>query len=257
MRSLIRHLRREYKAIPVPWESLAGVVRPGPRHLMVVIAAPGVGKSALSLSWALRSKPALFFSWDTDLRTQGLRIIASLKDRTIREVEQDLPREIPWLESQDLPVRFVEQYMDIDEMEEVIRAEREYWGQPPALTVIDNLRNLVREESVESFSGTLTQLQKIARRQDTAVMVLHHVKRGPSANGDVRPRTSDGLYAGERDAEFVLGLWREHDRFFISVLKNRLGPDGQDVRLEADLERMRFTEPSPVQLYADRLRRVT
>jgi hypothetical protein len=95
--------------------------------------------------------------------------------------------------------------MRIQDINDLVLAETEYWGQTPGLVVVDNVANLVDEMSYEKFRSAFIGLQKVARLRGTVVVALHHVKRDSSSG---RLSLHSGSYAGEQESEVVLGLWR-------------------------------------------------
>src|SRR3990167_5107362 len=72
--------------VPVPWASLSGIIHPLRGNLIIVLGAPGIGKSALELNWLLLTMqmPGLMLSLDTDLVTQGLRTASTLSQEPMR-----------------------------------------------------------------------------------------------------------------------------------------------------------------------------
>lgn len=238
-------------SVKVPWESLGGSVHPLRGQLCIVLAEPGVGKSAFSLNWAAKlGGPSVILSLDTDLGTQAVRL-ASLSAQVPMSIVQESPA--TWADYLDRRTRNVRMYdftMDPTDLKDVVEAETEYWGAPPALTVVDNLGNIVRDGSYEEYRKAFAELHRVARRYDTFVLALHHVRRS-STNG-APPTMSSGLYSGEQEAEIVLGLYadpREPGVLNVSVLKNRSGisrPDGSlAVPLTFNRETLEVTDMTP------------
>lgn len=256
MRSLYRALLRADEFLPWPWDSLTELAKLRPGNLCIAQSAPGVGKSSLALVHALylaeeHGLPSLICSLDTDPRVQALRVLANLRSRRIAEIEEDLEENASWLEEHPNLVRWVWE-AKLSDLEEIIEAERVYLGRTPAMVVVDNAGDMVAEESPQGYVSLFRGLHRIARRFDTAILALHHLNRGRNpdrdiTSGRIAPYLGESLYGGEKEAELVLGLWRERaDQLSIGVLKNRTGEDDRwgklNVKLEADLSRAKIEE---------------
>jgi hypothetical protein len=235
---------------------------------MVVLAAAGVGKSALALAWAtMIGKPSLYVSLDTALVDHAIRILARETGLTVGEITDGHDDDLEgWVEKwyevlDDLPTRarFSDAAYTVRSVGELVRAETEYWGEPPALTIVDNLGDLLEEgESAAEYRRILLELKRIAVDNDTLVVALHHLRKRPAKSrsqddddegdeGTQPVHVGDALYESDKHAKFVLGLWRpQPDRMAVGVLKNRMGPASRNgslyVTLEANLERMRIEE---------------
>lgn len=262
MQALDRSLQWATSHVAVPWPGLGEIIQPGPGHLVMMLGAPGVGKSALSLYWGLNvGGPAVIVSQDTDLTTQAARTCAAFTGVSMETVKQDIPRWQSYLRAnvRQLPLMYDHPIKSSD-VSDLVYAAEEYYGETPAVVVIDVLKNVVAEKSYEGYITAIEDLHRAARRHGTCIFVLHHVNRqGRNASGTKPVRLDDGQYGGEGDAEIVLGLWTpkwQEDpinpgqwiplldpTLRVSVLKNRFGrkdPEGRDVYvdLRVDYDRM-------------------
>lgn len=235
---------------------------------MVVLAAGGVGKSAWGLEWATQiGVPSLYISLDTSLVDHTIRLIARSTGLTVEQVQHGHDEDLDaWVDTwhdyvEELPyqTRFCERAYTARTVGELIRAETEFWGEPPALTIVDNLGNLLEEqESAGEYRRILGELHRAAKENDTLVVALHHLRKRPAKvrekdnnegdEGTQPVHLSDALYESDKEAQFVLGLWRpQPTRMAVGVLKNRMGPANRNgdlhVTLDADLRRMRISEP--------------
>lgn len=237
MNSLAKALARdthEYK-VGVPWSGVGDVIHPLRGNLIICLGAPGVGKSAFALNWALGiEETSLLVSLDTDLATQALRAAAIISGKPMDEIKKAPQNFVTRLET-DPKVRKVRAY-DIGttprDVLGLIRAEEEFWGEPPALTVVDNISNLVREGGYEDYRKLFVELHRVARAGDSCILALHHVGRQDAKNtqGSGKLTLWSGQYSGEQEAEIVLGLTSRDNVLDIAVLKNRSGradPSGQ------------------------------
>lgn len=234
--------------VPIPW-SLG--IEPMRGQLMVVVGAPGVGKSAFALNWALKiQEPSLILSLDTDLRTQAARAAAIHAGAPIETVRQSPARWALYLDRYVDRTRIYDLTLGTRELDDLVAAEQEYWGSPPALVVVDNVSNLLKESTYEAYRQTFVDLHKIARRNDTCVVALHHAKRD-AVDG---PLTMHSMqFTGEQEAELVLGLWKNKPNplvefgslprpLSVGILKNRNGPAGHVEHLIFDPQTMRMEE---------------
>lgn len=244
MQTLARALQGVTETIRVPWEGLSRWITPGPGHLIVVLGAPGVGKSAFSLVWALKlGEPSLIVSLDSDLATQAARTASALTGVAFHDIRRNVPEWQRYLNTvrRELPM-VIDYPLLVDDVDSLVSASEEYFGQFPKLVVIDNLKDVVAGEGYEGHREALRELHRVARKFHTTVLILHHINRASKGGeGNWPPTLRDGQYAGEQDAEFVLGLWHRPEvlnKLWVRVLKNRFGQRNQDVALTLDFERM-------------------
>jgi AAA domain len=254
LRAVAEALKRVGKEanIPVPWDSLRGAIAPLRGQLAIVLAEPGVGKSAFSLNWAAKTPgPSCVISLDTDLGTQAIRLAGILSGESQERVKQSPEIWADFLEKKAKKVRMYDLNLDSRDLSKVVEAEAEFWGQSPELVVVDNIGNLIRDGSYEEFRAAFSDLHRVARAHDTFVLALHHVRR--SSKVGTAPTMASGLFSGEQEAELVLGLTNDHGGILsVSILKNRSGhskPDGSlKVPLSFNQSTMEITDLTPQKL---------
>ena len=253
--ALSRALRFGGSTLPVPWQSLSEMIEPEPGFLVIVLAAPGVGKSLLGLTWAYGTgRPSLIVSLDTDLRSQALRVVAMLRDLEVDHVKGNPEQHSQWLARQRLPVRWSDVPIAAEQLPALLEAEEEWGGDIPSLVLVDTVGDLVKEESYEEYVHTFSELHKTAKRYKTVVVALHHLKRGSAYDGTKPVNLNESLYSGDKQAEIVLGLWRpKDDEIRVGVLKNRMGPadrnGGYFATLACNLARAQIREFDQVERY--------
>jgi hypothetical protein len=268
MRDLARAAHLSGRPVPVPWRTLGQWIKPRGQSLMLVLAAGGVGKSAFALEWAVRlERPALYVSLDTSLVEHGIRLLARSTGTSVEHVVEGHDEDpsawaAEWgkrLEDLQLPLRFCDGAHTVRDIDELVAAEGEYWGESPYMVVVDNVADLQeREEGAAEIRRILAGLKKVSKDHDTLVMALHHIRKKPPKSAKQREEEgdeedegtkpvhlSDALYEGDKHAQYVLGLWRPSwNRLTVGVLKNRMGPANRSgtlhTSLEADLRTMQF-----------------
>jgi predicted ATP-dependent serine protease len=248
--------------LPTVWKSLEDVGTKFLRgQLVLVAAAPGIGKSAFTLSYALKANvPTLYFSADSDAFTQLARSISILTGRhmaqsvaAVREDDKAVLEELP-----ERPIRLVyDASPSLDTIELELAAWWELHNEFPHMVIIDNVTNVVNgtESNAEDPFGGLEVLMdwlhNMARKTMACVVGLHHVT-GPF-NGGSMPIGLNGI-KGQigRVPEMVLTLHKEDDEHFgtaalnVSTVKNRGGksdPSGETfVSLNWDGDRMMIVD---------------
>lgn len=246
--------------LPSVWEGLSetgAVFRRG--QLALVAAGPGVGKSALVLSYALRSRVScLYFSADSDAYVQVSRSLAILEGLSMQEAGEivlagDSKRVSSVVDG--VPIRF--DYNPSPSLESIsmqIRSYEELYGGYPELIVVDNALDVVMEggdiDQSQSLDALMAWLHDLARETEACVIVLHHVT-GPYNDAN-QPIPLSGV-KGQigRVPEMILTLHKtiygydQPDELNVSVVKNRgfkadptgstfatLGFDGYRMRIE-------------------------
>lgn len=181
--------------IPTGWKALdnAGIVfRRG--QLVLIAAGPGTAKSALTLALTIQSEvPSMIFSADSDAFTQMTRSISILTDIPLSEttemvLTESIPPDISKLMS-SVPLRIdYESSPSPDDIEEILEAYWELFGEYPTLIVIDNITNVSGvggedDDYSTGLEGLMDYLHSMARETAACVIGLHHVT-GPYNDGD-------------------------------------------------------------------------
>jgi hypothetical protein len=219
----------EHAPIANPFKGLGSMVQPGPGHLVLLVGAPGVGKSAISLYWAAAAQPFVVVSLDTDIRTQFARLAAMYSGRSYEVLRKDPEMMRKALEEQEKHLPWFVDYDPGKDWGGLIAAARDFYGQTPGL-LIDNLSNVSEHHDYEGYRNTVRKLIRLARDHDTCVFVCHH-SRNPNDRGDNDPiRLRDVEYRVDKEPEFVLSVRRIYGEANtlpgatrLSVLKNRFG----------------------------------
>jgi len=244
------------KKLPDVWDSWAAqkiAFRRGQLHL--VVAAPGVGKSVLTLSYALQSKvPTLYLSMDTDPFTTCIRAVAAMARVTIEQAEEGLERKFEFateaLAEANKTLRFsFPPSPSTADIFSHIYAYGEAEGEWPELIVIDNLSNVAFEsDEFGEMRTMMADFQTMASRTKAAVVVLHH-STGMYEDGTTVIPQSGVNGKVSKFPSMVLTLFRRGESdLLVSAVKNRFGPaDPSGFRVQAQLRvdyaRMQVTDP--------------
>lgn len=242
------------------WQSLhdAGVVfRLG--RLILIVAGPGTGKSAFTLTLALRAKvSALYFSADSDAYEQLVRAVCITSETTVEAARRAvLANDVRGFEAAlaAVPIRLVyDANPSLDTIELSVEAYEEVYGEYPALIVIDNVTNVRAElgdgeRASSGLEALMDYLSGMARETGACVIGLHHVQ-GAYNDAD-KPIPLSGVKDQiSRVPEMVLSLFRPDDETLgVSAVKNRGGkpdPSGKSyVELDFDGGRMKISDPAP------------
>lgn len=220
--------------LPVVFESLAAQ---GTRllhgQLCLVVAAPGVGKSAFVLTYALKARvPTLYLSADSDAFTQLTRSVSILTGWTMDKSSQlvrdgDLNGATPVLEN--VPIRFsYNSSPTLDQIETSLSSYEEVYGDYPTLVVVDNLTDVItggEANSEDPFAGleSLTAyLRDMARDTGACVIATHHAT-GPYNDGD-KPIPRSGVKGQiSRVPGLILTIHGGENQLRVSTVKNRNG----------------------------------
>jgi replicative DNA helicase len=208
----------------------------------VLASAPGGGKSVFATTTALRSKvPTLYLVCDDNETRTLTRVI-----QAAQQIDKHSAREA--LETGGLLAREVLDTIDwvrfdfpsspsMEEIRDRVWAFGEIYGEFPHLIVIDNLMDVVEDQSSASYSEAEQALAGLARAANAAVLVLAHVTGSYESGHDIIPM-SGLMFKPSKKAALVLSMAMggHENELFVSVLKNRDGPrDPAGVMVRAKL----------------------
>ncbi|OEV28672.1 hypothetical protein AN220_00595 [Streptomyces nanshensis] len=215
------------------WETLAsGTVRFRRSQLHMIASGPGVGKSALALSLAIKSgSSGLYFSADSDEITQAARAASMITGDPILEVQKELRSgKYDQVLNRVSNLRFVfDPSLTLDSIEETVLCYADLWGKWPEIIVVDNLLNITPDdgEGYQADEGILSYLHDTARTTQACVVVLHHVT-GQYDSGSEPVPLSGLRNKVSKLPVLVLTLFRQQDEMGtenlgVAVVKNRFG----------------------------------
>lgn len=221
------------------------------------MAGPGTGKSALALTYVIKSGlSALYFSPDSGSFTQVQRSYSIATGEDMAQAEKfALSQSTENLDLvTKLPVRFdFAANPSLTDIERNMEAYEELFGEYPAVTIVDNITNVrsgLQDNDNDPFSGLeglLDWLHTLGRDTSSCVIGLHHVN-GPWSDGD-KPIPLSGVKGQiHRVPEIVLTVFRSGpERIGVSVVKNRgafADPSGETyAELVFDGDTMTIADP--------------
>jgi replicative DNA helicase len=153
-------------------------------QLTLIAAGPGVGKSVLSQTLAMKvSCPALYFSADSDAFTMYKRGASIVTGHRTKDIERDYENGNGEFYDARLNrlkhVRFdFTSQPGIDDLEDCVNAFALTYGEYPHLIVVDNLVNIDGEDLGEGKAGTqsiIQYLKSMAQQTNACVVMLHHL----------------------------------------------------------------------------------
>lgn len=235
-------------------------------QLSLIAGGPGTGKSALASFIAVNSAygefgeipvPTLYFSADTDKRTLGNRIAASVSHETVDNSEKLLDQNHKgfmailsdntkhiWFNWNNGP--------NLDDLQDEVEAFAHSTGDWPHLIVVDNLKNIWVDsdgggEHVR-YDRVLDFLHELAGYTNAHVLVLHHVN-GIYEDGNQPIPLSGILGKVTKPFRLIVTLHRPNEnQIGLSIVKNSTGRMDQSGNLAVffniDLERQQFMDGS-------------
>ena len=237
-----------------------------PGQVMILLARTGVGKTWFLVNVAVNSPtvPTVFFSLEMHGRYVLGRVASTHTGTATRAIETGMrdhgTSSAIELATAELPLLYIEDEPDLGlaDMVEVLNEYEERVGARPRLILIDYLE-LIRNwgnSQIENVQSMARALKNFARETDTAVIVLHQVKRGEQNAGHKPLDLTDGKFGGEESADYGLGMYKpslnpgvsqqvreEMDRDIrLQFLKTRTGggihPDGVEHRWHPETGRI-------------------
>lgn len=223
--------------LPTVFETLArNTVHFRRGQFTLIAAAPGVGKSVLGTTVALKcGAPAFYASADTDAFTMYLRAGSMYTGYQTSEIEIAVTHgntaTIDALLEKKNNVRFdFSGRIEVEALEEELEAYAVTYGEWPHSIWIDNISNLDMEgEATQALEAACDYLHELSRVTGAAVSALHHVT-GPFDDG-ITPVPLSGLRGKiSKVPEMVLTLYRDaavgiegRGTMYVCPVKNRTG----------------------------------
>ena len=236
--------------IDLPWPALNRKLKLHTKELCLVAGASGSCKSVFALNIAMSDEqannPILYIAQDSVpsvlARIAALALsepIDSVFDR-LRDPEQK-PQVLEELKDVRPNLYIHGGALQFEGIRLRVEALSEVYGAAPRLVIVDNLIDTIvpgsHHQEIGFYAQILNQLKQLALETDTCIVALHHVTRrggeggSPHGLGTRSLKMTDLLFAGEREAEHVIGIYHStaQDRIYAEILKQRDGeadPEG-------------------------------
>ena len=214
----------------------------------LVAAGPSTGKSMFALNYVLESgAKTLYISPDTSKGDTVLRagqILTGNHRAVVSAQLEEGPDVYPHLFDTLDSIRNIDfsfrTGIDLDDVRNLVFAYCEKYGCWPELIVLDNLVNLVVDQSNPAEWQMLTQdLDDIAKETESFMMILTHVA-GHKEGGTEPIGLSDILYKVTKYASVVLTLTEDgfdRSKLLVACVKNRNGKMDKTGRMRFELRR--------------------
>lgn len=225
-------------------------------QVTMIAGQPNSGKSLLALFYAIKAqRPTLYVSADTDAYTTTLRAAAVVTGNTIDTIEDSFKQEngMQVFQNALTSLTYLEFSFDpsptLDDIQLMIQAYGEKYGQYPELIIIDNLMNVaaLHDNEWTGMRDIMKASHHIARETQAAVFVLHHTSE---AEGDpTKPparKAIQGKVSQLPEVIITVAMEPENNEFRVACVKNRFAKHsamGTDyVTIYSDAARMKLFE---------------
>lgn len=229
-------------------------------QVTMIAGQPNSGKSLFALYYAVKAGiPTLYISADTDGYTTAIRTAAIITQHQQHTIEDALRNNQQGFYEDELgSVRHIEFSFDpsptLDEIELMIKAYGEKYGDYPHLIIVDNLMNVsaLHDNEWTGMRDIMKAAHHLARETESAIFILHHTSE---AEGDpLRPpsrRSIQGKVSQLPEMILTVAMDTEGGVFKIACVKNRFAKHSamgdKWVELAADPSRMTLKEESILQ----------
>ena len=229
-------------------------------QVTMIAGQPNSGKSLFALYYAVKATvPTLYISADTDGYTTAIRTAAIITQQQQHTIEDALKNDQQGFYEDELgSVRHIEFSFDpsptLDDIQLMIKAYGEKYGEYPHLIIVDNLMNVsaLHDNEWTGMRDIMKAAHHLARETESAIFILHHTSE---AEGDpLRPpsrRSSQGKVSQLPEMILTVAMDTENGVFKIACVKNRFAKHSamgdQWVELTADASRMTLKEESILQ----------
>ena len=230
-------------------------------QVTMIAGQPNSGKSLLALFYAIKAnRPTLYVSADTDAYTTTLRAAAVVTGNTIDTIEDSFKQEngMQVFQNALMSLTNLEFSFDpsptLDDIQLMIQAYGEKYGQYPELIIIDNLMNVaaLHDNEWTGMRDIMKACHHIARETDSAIFILHHTSE---AEGEpTRPpsrRAIQGKVSQLPEMILTVAMEPEYSEFRIACVKNRFAKHSamgdKWVSLKVDAARMTLKDEDLMQ----------
>lgn len=197
-----------------------------PGELIILAARPSMGKTALSLNFAMNAairdkKKVAYFSVEMGKEQCMVRMLAStakirLSDLRIGKIDdQSWPRLINTAAAMSETGLFIDDTSGISPFEVRAKCRRMKAKHGLDMIMIDYLQLMGMKQKIESREREVSEISKllksVAKELQVPVIALAQLNRGVEGRSDRRPMLSDLRESGsiEQDADVIMMIYRE------------------------------------------------
>jgi len=236
----------------LPWAHFNEHISLRTKELVVMAGAPGGGKSTVAVNMAMGMDiPLLYLAQDSPASVLSrMAALATHEEtrKTFRAIADKKERIVIARRMQDTrpTLVFERGAQTLDGIKEKVEALKEWLGEYPPIVVVDNLIDMIVPGTTHGdnsfYTTALPYLKQMANEYNLSVIALHHVTRGggksnPHGRGRAGIALNDLLFAGEREARHVWGVYNDGgDHVFLQILKQQDGPADPDGGLKLPLK---------------------
>lgn len=255
----MRKDRSSGRPLRTVWKDLTNATAIWRQGALVLIGAgSGTGKSALALTLAIQSgAKTIYFSADSGPGTQLARAAAMVLGKPLADTQQAIEKGY-YFENELAEIRRIRWDLNagpsLDDIEQSMKAYGYLHGEYPELVIVDNLLNVVSDDSgdggFKTDENVLLFLAELARTTGACVTVLAHLV-GEYDDGDKPAPMSSLRGKVSKIPEMILTLHRIEDpmdgeRLGVCIVKNRSGKanaaGNMVVELDLDLSMMKIED---------------
>tara|TARA_R110000751_G_scaffold22310_4_gene62948 strand:+ start:2375 stop:3343 length:969 start_codon:yes stop_codon:yes gene_type:complete len=203
----------------------------GKGEVLMVVGRSHTGKSQMLLNSIVSNlinhpeAHIVIFSMDEPRELVAMKLYCLLRGRSSTDVEEAIKagddetiNDLALVSDKELSrVAIVDESFTLEIMAEVMDEIREWWGLNPSFCMIDYLELLPGGDS--DATGVTTKAQAVkrwAKTQRVPVGLVHQAGRGSGDKGKPAGLYA-GRYGGEQEAIFVIEVYRQKDRYDLSV----------------------------------------
>lgn len=225
-----------------------------PGEMIAILAATGVGKTAIAQSIARSASPmpTLFFEMELPLDLLFERFCQMENNYCEAwEVQQHYKRNQPGLAAQFNGLKHIIACdlsgISPTKLEEIIEKSELKFGEKPKLVVVDYLglmRMAGSSTRYQSVSDCAEQLRVIAKKRNVIILLTVQISR-PRKDDEAEVGLNDGKDSGsiENSASLVIGAWKTSPTdMTLKILKNTKGRSGPEIYCTYTGERMKIEE---------------
>jgi len=199
-------------------------------QVTMIAGQPNSGKSLLGLFYAVKAKiPTLYISADTDAYTTSIRAASIITGHLSSTIEDSFKNDgVQFYTDELATLRHIEFSFDpsptLDDVDLMVKAYGEKYGEWPHLIIIDNLMNVsaLHDNEWTGMRDIMKACHHIARETDSAIFILHHTSE---AEGEpTRPpsrRAIQGKVSQLPEMILTVAMEPEYSEFRIACVKNR------------------------------------